>query len=382
MTLAAPPTRRRPGYTLVELLVVMALIVVLAALTVLVTQSGAFGSQQVVSAADRASGWLLIAKQRALRDGQPRGVRFAMTADPNNPTTYFRVREAQYIEQPDPWIPNADQELNPTGPRIAFVYQVDPANQSVIKTRQVFFVSNNPADVVEFNNRGVTGGHMLLLPEFGTSFLIASVAPVTTPFTAQGVSFTAATAVEIKLASPPDLSAAFSPAAGGGPAAGTMVTYKFAIQAPPQPLLGEPALQLTGNIVIDLRLVNLAATPPSPVTTTFGVSPVFPAGQQPYFDVLFSPSGQILNNATGSGIICLWVRDPDKVAHPRFDAATGIPAGVDRRAEFDAAGEQVLVTIYTQTGLIATHPPVPPPVPSIPGFDPYQYAKDGANSGL
>ena len=77
MTGGASPTRtvRRAVFTLVELLVVIALIIVLAALTAAVVQTGMLTSQKVVSAADRASGWLLIAKQRALRDGAPRGVR-------------------------------------------------------------------------------------------------------------------------------------------------------------------------------------------------------------------------------------------------------------------------------------------------------------------
>ena len=35
-------------------------------IAVAVAESGAFGSQKVISAADRASGWLLIAKQRAV----------------------------------------------------------------------------------------------------------------------------------------------------------------------------------------------------------------------------------------------------------------------------------------------------------------------------
>src|SRR5690349_12412618 len=83
------PTIRRSGLTLVELLVVISLIILLAALTVAVTQSSAFSSQKVVSGGDRASGWLLMARQRAIRDNRPRGVRFLLNPvkDPAlNPT--------------------------------------------------------------------------------------------------------------------------------------------------------------------------------------------------------------------------------------------------------------------------------------------------------
>src|SRR6476619_4709092 len=114
--------RGRPGFTLVELLVVVALIIVIAALTVAVLNSGFLSSQKVVGGADRVSGWLLISKQRAKRDGAPRGVRLFLTPTggaapvPNS----YEVREAQYIEAPEPWAPNPDTELNPNGPRLVF----------------------------------------------------------------------------------------------------------------------------------------------------------------------------------------------------------------------------------------------------------------------
>ena len=124
MTRTGYHTRR--GYTLVELLVVMSLMILLAALAVGVSYSGMVGSQKVISGADRASGWLLIAKQRALRDGAPRGVRFFLNAA-TAPATGFVSTEAQYIEQPDVWVPNPAQEGNPTGARIVFVYQYNNA---------------------------------------------------------------------------------------------------------------------------------------------------------------------------------------------------------------------------------------------------------------
>src|SRR5581483_11961539 len=116
------PTTRRSGLTLVELLVVISLIILLAALTVAVTQSSAFSSQKVVSGGDRASGWLMMSRQRAMRDGLPRGVRFLLNPvqDPAlNPTgdpTYYASTEAQYIEAPEPWVPNPDPGTNPNGP--------------------------------------------------------------------------------------------------------------------------------------------------------------------------------------------------------------------------------------------------------------------------
>jgi hypothetical protein len=109
-------------------------------------------------------------------------------------------------------------------------------------------------------------------------------------------------------------------------------------------------------------------------TTTVGVSPIGDPGTT-YFDVLFSPSGSLMY--TPGGIVCLWVRDPEKTPHPRIDF--GPPAVADGKNAYDAAGEQALVTVYTHTGAIATHPPSHAPSTNN---DPYKYAKDGINSGL
>ncbi|MGL6095447.1 MAG: prepilin-type N-terminal cleavage/methylation domain-containing protein, partial [Fimbriiglobus sp.] len=84
MTRSSPAAGRRPGFTLVELLVAISIAILLAALAAGLINSGAFGSQRVISSADRVSGWLLIAKQRAQRDGQPRGVRFFVSTSIDN----------------------------------------------------------------------------------------------------------------------------------------------------------------------------------------------------------------------------------------------------------------------------------------------------------
>lgn len=345
----------RPAFTLVELLVVMSMVIVLAALAVGVAESGAFGSQKVVSAADRASGWLLVAKQRALRDGRPRGVRFLLS--PGGAADYYTSREAQYIEVPEAWTPNPTALS--TGPRIVFVYQTGPSSQ------QVYFASQNPSDVQagsEFDQR-VTAGYMLWLPELGGNYYVNQVGPVT-QVTAGGANLSArllTLGTTTGVPTYPDLGAAVSPTTT--PPTATKSTFQFAFVAPPQPLVGEPLLQLTGQtIAIDVRFVQdppttgpLVVRPLGPLATTGGVTAT---GTQ-HFDVLFTPSGQVLG-APG-GLIALWVRDQEKVADPR--------------GAFDQAGEQVLVAVYPRTGAIATHP-------VTNGTDPHAAAKDGLNSGL
>jgi hypothetical protein len=198
---------------------------------------------------------------------------------------------------------------------------------------------------------------------------------------------------ELQLEAHPDFGAGSGGTVSNPPLAVARTT-SFAFQGQPRPLVGEPVLQLTGNTVIDVRsktTVSPIGTPSSPQygesagaawpRTTLGVrlQPVeaLTGTVAPqFFDVLFAPSGQVLYASEGS-VLALWVRDPDKVGHPRLDnpAAFTATPGLDTGTPFNAAGEQVLVTVYTRTGLIATHP-------VSNGADPFAAAKDGLNSGL
>jgi hypothetical protein len=393
--------------------VVIVLIIVLAGLAVAVSQSGVFGSQRVVSGADRTSGWLLIAKQRAMRDRLPRGVRFQLNPvrDPAlNPLldpTYFAATEARYIEAPEPWVPNlnpGDPTLtppgvappNPTGPRgprIAFVNwttgtTTTPNDQSPNNStyRQVYFVTDPlraMQDLTEFDQRVVVGDY-ILFPELKRVCRIAGINNTTANVSIGGNPHPARLLV-LADNTYPDLGANNSgalPSSMPPAPPACRIEYQFGFQPAPRPLVGEPTLQLTGGTAIDCRLQITTSPPsvalaPSTYRTTTGVNPISDGAGGYYFDVLFSPNGGVMY--TSDGLVCLWVRDPEKTPHPRWwDQAAG-PAGIDSKLAYDAAGEQALVTVYTHTGAIATHPPSYAPQTNN---DPYRYAKDGINSGL
>src|SRR4051812_34615828 len=98
-----PRHTRRSGLTLIELLVVITIMVALFALVAAVAPR--MGERQRASrGADMLQGWLLIAKQRSIRDRAPRGIRL-LSSPPPLYASY--VTQLQYIEQPEPYLPQA-----------------------------------------------------------------------------------------------------------------------------------------------------------------------------------------------------------------------------------------------------------------------------------
>lgn len=85
--------RSRNGFTLVELLVVISLMLILAAIGIAVFPTASSSQREARGAAD-VHGWLRIAKQRALRNNAPYGVRFYVDAN-------GMVSDAAYIEDAD-----------------------------------------------------------------------------------------------------------------------------------------------------------------------------------------------------------------------------------------------------------------------------------------
>lgn len=85
--------RQRPGFTLMELLVAISILLLMTAIAVLIVPNS-LARQRASEGASQFQGWLLIAQQRAMRDQAPRGLRLNI-----NSGTQF-VTDLQYIEEP------------------------------------------------------------------------------------------------------------------------------------------------------------------------------------------------------------------------------------------------------------------------------------------
>lgn len=395
-------SRTRPAFTLVELLVALALGIALLGIAVAVSQSSAFDSYKVVGAGDRVSQWMLIAKNRALRDKAPRGVRFII-----DPSTGL-CREVAYIEQPEPWLPTVNTTIKSVGgvppssdtPRLIvqrIVAQSPPPVPGAVDSTRVFLIN------VPDPSGAIAVGDTLYLPELGQSYLIAGLSanpvtagipnaivvnpsnpapllgstqwppPPTTPATAN-VNWQINSVVELTLIGSNTLGANFGAGfAKTDPAqspsttiAPTYHTTNFAVYRQPRPLMGLPTEQLPSGMVVDF-----SATPAAhPVVRA---APVLPAtvGLFPVqFDVLFAPSGEVIGST--SSLLAFVLRDANL---PNVPA----PLSLTTQANLDVAGQMILVCLYAKTGAISTQP-VSPPNP--PPADPYRFAKDGLNTGL
>src|SRR5262249_59426198 len=88
--------------------------------------------QRTSRGADQVQGWLFIAKQRALRDGAPRGIR--LIRDTDNPNW---VKELMYIERP--------LDLTFGGPNPGQLFVPSPALDNTSQNPQVFLPTTNLA---------------------------------------------------------------------------------------------------------------------------------------------------------------------------------------------------------------------------------------------
>jgi prepilin-type N-terminal cleavage/methylation domain-containing protein len=337
----SPLRADRRGFTLVEMLVVMGIFLLLAALTVafLANFRGSSSSQ----ATSQIYGWLSQARQRALRDGNPYGVRLLL--NPNDPT---QVVQLQYIEQPeDFYIPGTIySDLCPTG---------NPAHDNPIYASGkcpaaglgYYYVEFSPAQVnpgtVDFTGGfqqdstlwPVQPGDYLEVNGSGKVHRIASTGlgdPVN-GVNYNGVNPTAGNLLGLVLASQPDYPA------------GTGWQYRVIRRSR---VVGEDALRLPQNIVIDLNQTGKDGySPPS----------ISPLG----YDIMFGPKGQVIGQAASLDKLVLWVRD-----------TTG--------AKTDATFDPNLIVINTRSGAISWYR-VDTSVDSSGNFvDPYSETRTGQTS--
>lgn len=318
--------RNRSAFTLLELLIVIGIIVVIATLGFLFLPN-LNKNKGVPNATTQVEGIVNLAKQQALRDKKPHGIRLLAT-DPTDP---LRVTALQYIEQPDPVAPVAPYQLtlstviNPMGPPT--------------------YLATLNIGGVEQPWEGVEVGDLLQLPNPP-----AGVAVIT------GVSNGKLTL--------------FSPIPGTDPGPVTVTAGNFKVIRSPRPLVGEPNIQMHKDVYIDL-----GSCYPCPRYVEFPTgSGMYPTNGSPPFGNTYTKRGNWSNWETGASL----TTPPDILFNPSgfvANATTGQIILAIRHV--DRPNDMLFVTIYTRTGKICAHS-----VNDVPGANPYLFAQDGSSPGL
>ncbi|MSQ93101.1 MAG: prepilin-type N-terminal cleavage/methylation domain-containing protein [Gemmataceae bacterium] len=352
------PKQSRAGFTLIELLVVIALIAVLAGLTIAFLP-GAASSARESRAAGILQGALNIAKQRALRDQGPRGVRITYTnaslsisppnlpawnngqayapmdgviynnlsficmqANTNVPPNYtppgapadsavwvlWRVAtEFQYLEAPEHFTGGLISTITPandtlrvdfgptTGDLVNGYYSLVPP---ILNPAETLLWAVQPGDFLEVLGTGMM--HQI----------VGLVDPWTFVIT------------------PPLPSAILpNPITGVG-------TPNYRIVRAPRPV-GDEKLSLPSDTIVDF-VTNYAFGNPLPLMDVAGVG---------YLDVVFGPSGAVITRGVATPNVHLWVRSPDAGGPTNF-----------------YKGDPTIVSIFTRTGFVGAYSPDQPPL--------------------
>lgn len=346
-------TQRRSGFTLIELLVVTGLILVLATLTVAVV-SRVRDEDVARQGADKMQGWLLMAKQWALRDQAPRGLR--MTANAAG-----EVVDAQFIEQPDDFVGPAG-----SGILVSNVVDIPPAPTYL----PGLFLTGPPTywrpelqggvvviayqGTIDFSGGWSSGGNMAKWPvQIGDLIEFGSGSKATT-FRILDIQITQPSPGQIALVTGPPLNGAVIRPNLPKYVAGA----DFRIVRQVRPKAGELALQLPAKCVMSALSVNNYG----------GLIPAGPTAG--VYDIVFDPAGSV-RNATRP--VQLWFADLSR-DRPASSSATNPVYG----------GLQFIITINAQTGLISNNPLDATPSPTNPALynDPFSFTRDGRTTGI
>ena len=344
--------QQRRGFTLVELMVVIGILLLTTYLTVALVKTTQDGDRLRSSARQMQSA-ILGARDRAIHAGKAdpnsrRGLRFLLNTEDNN-----TVSSMVFIRSTEDWTAGAvrigytdlDQDDNPddaegsmsgvpediTGARAPYASPLKPYNEG-----EVVAVRSMDASVTQWKRLYDQGllinGARIKIPDDSTGSW----------YTVDTTRLKASPSEEIlTLTTEYRTSAAISYLTAS--TAATKTHHAFSSNAPsyrlelaPTVLPSQEPMRLSSGIMIDLN-PNIYGTPGilnlPPYTT--------------HIDIMFTPRGTIWGPLSARGLVHFWLAEADDIVNnrPLLDANPQ-----------DAMRDKLLVTLFTQTGTIGTFP--------------------------
>ncbi len=386
----------RPAFTLTELLVVMALMAVMATFAIAFFPNAA-SSQREARAAQNVQGWLNIAKQRALRDQAPRGLRLWIKTPPwSSVITYktgdtvssgglvymssqnnnlnrvvtntlfwnavpisdemlpMMVTECQYIEQPDDFVvprtgigfPAWSSATNyTTGSPVIDTINGAPYCSIAAPPNLNRQPSANPNYWQPYgtmtSNAGGTQLNFAVVPDTN-ALAQGELLNGRVPLNAAEQKFWAVQPgdyVEVlgtgMMHRIGAMTATTLTISPALPYPITVPTTNYRILRAPR-AVGDEMLKLPNNTLIDLS-TNYNATNPNPLP-----QPVLLNEGTGFIDILFAPNGSVISRGVTTTNIHLWVRSPNQ--ETPTDAFRGDPT---------------IVSVFVRTGFVGAFAPSP-----------------------
>lgn len=334
--------QNRTAFTLTELLVVISLVAILAALAVLFLPNAASSAREARGAI-ALQGWLGVAKQRAMRDQRPYGLRLYTTSVVvSDATLNSVVTDCQYVEQPDDF--GTARETAGTASRNSVAASGvpigAPASYTNLNTIEIYFPVRpgfpvkKPVDLANgITPIAIAGGAPSGNPDPGGKFwfvqpgdyvelngggLVRRVAQVGAPGAGQTTSTGNTSYLVVEPAIAYDLPEASN----------------FRIVRSPRPV-GDEVLAMPRDVVVDL---GTNATYGSQLPTV--LNPLVQGTG--YVDVVFAPTGAVISRGFAGKNVNLWVRCPNPEN----------PQDVFR-------GDPTIVSVFCATGKVGAYAPDP-----------------------
>lgn len=302
---------RRSGFTMIELLVSVSIIVILAGLTIAVV-SNTMNSDRIRSSARGVQSALAGARDRALRAGRNhdpadpnplRGLRFIVN-DPPIATGINTVSSMVYVRSLPPWSDGQAQ----------LVYDQNGLPRRV---RGSADGSGLLPKWVSLNSQGlIPTGARIQFNGDGNWYSVASVG-----------SDVIGEKIELSV----DYLTPLAPSGVENDNAANLFT-SYKVELANAVLPGEQPISLASGIVINLSQ--------SPAKNSL---PALLPGPPQYFDVMFSSRGTVAGSLASRGLIHLYLSNIE-------DVIKGVdPANAQ-------SGDKIVSTIFTQTGNVGTFP--------------------------
>lgn len=321
---------KRRGFTLIELLIVLSILIILFTLVVAVYQANQ-GTDRMRAAARQLQSAILGARDRAIHAKAPRGLR--LIADATDPSI---VTSVVYLGQVPNWTEGKVQlgrpDINPKD---------NVPDSDIVRTLRAVYATTPSQRWYELWTRGLLkNGARIKLPKTGGSWYTITIDTNQLTATNDVLILTADYKSTPTYGYPANVKG-FDP-------------FDYELELAASPLQGEQPISLPSGCVIDLDNSRIPGGWYNSSAGTYYLT----------LDIMFSPRGTVTGPYAASGIIHLLLAETgDTTTKIAGDSATAQSSSLHKPRTASRTippectqGEKLIVTLFTRTGAVSTHP--------------------------